>query len=596
MTIWVEGNNKFVLSAGAQLVSMDHEEAADAWWAKHVRTSPTFRWLVGRFVEADRANSNRQLFSMEGLQMARPSITHAPMNLNHFQRRIIGAYVATDMIYPVEGASELNPHIEALGVVWQHFFGAEVDAIEHAHSEGNLAFCVDEETEMLTAAGWKRHSELEVGEEILTLNTTANASEWLPLEKVHVYPDYSGDLISMEGMMHSSLTTPNHKWWVKRRASRSHLQPTWEWRTTETLTGMTQIPRAVPSMSLPDVETYTDEFVELVGWFWTEGSHAGAGAEICQSRDVNPEFCERIEATCRRLFGEPARVRDGGTWYVTERGGKVTFHLSKAAATDLKRVVSGRDKIVEPFFIRSLTERQLRLFIDVSIMADGTEATSDGQVSIVQGVEGRLRSFEMACALVGIPTNTTRFEIGTGPYKGREMWRTCLVRRSDLISPVRDAQLSRRRSDPGTFTVERSPFEGLVWCPQTRNGTFLARRRGTVYWTGNSMECVPRQVECTGDDGCGEIFEYAGRKSDSYCNHLNEFASDKLLIDPLFTAGAVLVGVQPGWRHADIHSLVAEYTDDQLESIYQDVAETHPEWDPVVWEASMHALLHLANG
>jgi hypothetical protein len=256
VTTWVEGQSKFVLAAGAALITDGHEEAADAWWAPHVRTSPCFKWLVGRFVEADRANSNRQMFSLEGLQMGRPHITHAPMNLNHFQRRIVGAYVATDLIYPVDGqkadeSTQLNPHIEALGVVWKHFFPGEVDAMEHAHAEGQLAF---------------------------------------------------------------------------------------------------------------------------------------------------------------------------------------------------------------------------------------------------------------------------------------------------------------------------------------------------------SMECVPRQIRCTGDGGCEQTFEYAGRQSDTYCEHLNETASDKLLIDPVFTAGAVLLPpVKPGWKHADIHSIVSSYSDEELDAMYRDVASTHPEWDPKVWEAAMEALLMMAN-
>ena len=29
-------------------------------------------------------------------------------------------------------------------------------------------------------------------------------------------------------------------------------------------------------------------------------------------------------------------------------------------------------------------------------------------------------------------------------------------------------------------------YTGRVWCPKTKNSTWLARRRGTVYFTGNS--------------------------------------------------------------------------------------------------------------
>lgn len=36
------------------------------------------------------------------------------------------------------------------------------------------------------------------------------------------------------------------------------------------------------------------------------------------------------------------------------------------------------------------------------------------------------------------------------------------------------------------MVVSRVEYGGTVWCPVTEDGTWLARRRGTVYFTGNS--------------------------------------------------------------------------------------------------------------
>jgi hypothetical protein len=75
------------------------------------------------------------------------------------------------------------------------------------------------------------------------------------------------------------------------------------------------------------------------------------------------------------------------------------------------------------------------------------------------------------------------------------------------LNPPRPARL--RRSD-GTSLVGREHYKGTVWCVTTGTGTFVARRRGTVFVTGNSYppELVrrivlgwsPREV-CT---RCGE--------------------------------------------------------------------------------------------
>lgn len=51
--------------------------------------------------------------------------------------------------------------------------------------------------------------------------------------------------------------------------------------------------------------------------------------------------------------------------------------------------------------------------------------------------------------------------------------------------------LDRNRVSPEDVTLTREPYDGPVWCPTTPDGTWLARRRGTVYFTGNSFMACP---------------------------------------------------------------------------------------------------------
>lgn len=152
-TAWFEGPHSFFMGSQAELIVNDRELAA-AWYSDKIVHNPAFAHVVGRFVEADRANDNKQLFSLEGLKLARPTITHAPMNMNHSSRRVVGAFIGTDLLFPTgtegepegEGASGdagLNPYIEALGVFWRHYFAEEYDLIEAAHAEGKLAFSME---------------------------------------------------------------------------------------------------------------------------------------------------------------------------------------------------------------------------------------------------------------------------------------------------------------------------------------------------------------------------------------------------------------------------------------------------------------------
>lgn len=197
-TAWFEGERSFFMASQAQLIVNDRELAA-AWYSNKIVHNPAYAHVVGRFVEADRPNLNKQLFSLEGLKLARPTITHAPMNMDHSSRRVVGAFIGTDLIFPtgqradatigcpgpecgqtypmVEDAcpacgatnpttvnnyspsdgnddaplggayassdAGLNPYIEALGVFWRHYFADEYDRIEAAHAEGKLAFSME---------------------------------------------------------------------------------------------------------------------------------------------------------------------------------------------------------------------------------------------------------------------------------------------------------------------------------------------------------------------------------------------------------------------------------------------------------------------
>jgi len=234
------------------------------------------------------------------------------------------------------------------------------------------------------------------------------------------------------------------------------------------------------------------------------------------------------------------------------------FHLTKAASEIFLDAAPG--KVVRPEIFVELTPSQLRLFIETSIDGDGSRATSDGQVCITQkNLEG-LRSLEIACALAGIPT-TTKPVVMRGFGKVVDAWRTCLVRRSDQIAPKRLAAMGNG------FTILEVPYEGVVWCPSTPNGTFLARRNGTVYWTGNSMECVSNEVACL-SDGCSNLMTYRAYMTEkaSRCEHMKD-GQPRRFVDPVFEgAGIIVPPVRPGWARADARVLMpqaAEYVQAQ---------------------------------
>jgi len=159
MSTLIRGTNSYFMGAQAFLLDDSEREIASDWASKHVTHNPALKWILGRFVEANQANNNKQAWSLEDLRLKQPTINHAPMNMVHQARHIVGAYVATEMLYPVENAASgepTNPHVEALGAFWRYYFPEEYQAVQKAHDEGALYFsmeCVAESIKFESAAG-----------------------------------------------------------------------------------------------------------------------------------------------------------------------------------------------------------------------------------------------------------------------------------------------------------------------------------------------------------------------------------------------------------------------------------------------------------
>jgi hypothetical protein len=152
--IVIEGKKSFFLATSAQLID-DTKDTASAWANGHIHPNPAFRWILGNYVEADRANSNGQYWTFESLKASQESIQYSPINFMHRPRHILGAYTASEMLYPVadEADADVHPYVEALGVLWKWYFPNEMVAIEAAFNEGALAFSMECVGSSVTCAG-----------------------------------------------------------------------------------------------------------------------------------------------------------------------------------------------------------------------------------------------------------------------------------------------------------------------------------------------------------------------------------------------------------------------------------------------------------
>lgn len=141
--MFFEGNDRIYIAGPAWIPSEVRpgvELATSEWATAHMVPNEANSYILGRFVEADRANSNKQYFRLGELLTAQPTIAYAPLNINH-QGSPVGTFVSSEMQYP-KGAEE-NPYIEALAAFWKAYYPETYDTVKAAFQEGNLYYSME---------------------------------------------------------------------------------------------------------------------------------------------------------------------------------------------------------------------------------------------------------------------------------------------------------------------------------------------------------------------------------------------------------------------------------------------------------------------
>ena len=320
--------------------------------------------------------------------------------------------------------------------------------------------CADEETEILTSRGFLRWDEVQVGDEAWTLSHGPYPrAEWNRITAVHRYQAVDLEMVEMKGKSHSSLTTLNHRWPIIKGKQAA-------WTTSTGFKAGDTVPISAPHAG-PSMKTYSDAFVELVAWFWTEGTLDGNYGNICQSHEVNAHKCALIRAAFTAEFGPDhgpfprlGRKTDGvPRWREVVDGHKLVWWFSSDVGRQFQAVAP--NMVPSMGFLRKLTSDQLALFVERSIDGDGCR--SGGKIVLGQKRWDMANAFQIAAILAGHSTAIHTNKRGN----------VVTLRHQTVFKPSRNHPC-------------RVNYTGVVWCVGTANQTWLARRNGTTYFTGNS--------------------------------------------------------------------------------------------------------------
>lgn len=150
MTVLIEGDQSFYITSKASLVD-ESRDVASEWASKYIYENPALKWVIGNYIEADNANSNGQQFALDDIRTNKPSLNHAPLNIDHQPHNIVGTLVASDLVYAMKG--EANPHLEVVSAIWKYYFPETLRKIEEAHEMGSLFYSMESIGESVTCTG-----------------------------------------------------------------------------------------------------------------------------------------------------------------------------------------------------------------------------------------------------------------------------------------------------------------------------------------------------------------------------------------------------------------------------------------------------------
>lgn len=338
--------------------------------------------------------------------------------------------------------------------------------------------CVDMDTQCLTKDGWKYQHQLKVGEEIYTKNVETGDLELQPIRAIKVH-DYKGKMWRLDGAI-DALVTPNHRWLIDTTYGRKKKIVPQMADSEYIANSKNNNPIHLSADRVIQQEgdgTWSDDEVSLIGWILTDG-HYNKGKDkrigITQSLRSNTDKVKVIDKLLKSLnikysrFGPDdlgaIRWRLSGKWVQ-----KLKSHLPK--------------KIMTPAFLNGLSSIQLKLLYDAMMLGNGNySSVKNLYVDFGAGSKKKADAFSMLCVLLGISTKLRPIS----PRLAKKQYDSMpnIPKQTKVFWTVLIKQRNRAQA---MFCQSWVKYDGQVWCPNIKNGTFIARRGNSVYVTGNTI-------------------------------------------------------------------------------------------------------------
>ncbi len=341
--------------------------------------------------------------------------------------------------------------------------------------------CLDSETEILTAKGWKGLADRPGnGDLIWTLNMQTGESEMAPvIRSVVRAAEPSEKMLTIKSQHLDIRVTEGHEFHLKYADPHFGGRPSPNWITRS---GKQMADRKsayllpISAEGLFEGIPLSDDELRLIAWFITDGGFTSNRTQI-EINQSPKKFHEDIRSVLTNLglnFKEYKRLPCKSGYKST-----VPFYYRFNIPKGVRGPINGwgkyeayLDKSISHLLMR-MTRDQFRVFWDELMKGDGSVST--GQLICCEKVQAdRLMQMAVTRGFAAI-------------------CRTDKTKKGKLVYYVglRDSRfIGSQPSDPRSskITLTESVDGELVWCVTTRNKTIFTRRRGKVAILGNCPE------------------------------------------------------------------------------------------------------------
>jgi len=320
--------------------------------------------------------------------------------------------------------------------------------------------CMSEDTEILTPEGWARYDEVKKGSKIKTFNIKTGKIENQTVRTVFK-KQYKGVMYNLKNRIQDQLISPKHRVVRKKFQSNEYILEPIE----DVLKLKSPFIVPIAGKNTNKEAKISDEKLKLLTWIISEGTierptkyRCCYRVSIYQSKMKNKKHYAEIISLLKHFKLNYSESESASL------GNKVVrIRLNAESSRKIHEWFGTKENIhFIPKIMMEMSERQSKLFLSTYLKADGFEnckiATTDPDI---------LDGLQVIAVNAG--------------YGFTVLKRKPTIGKKDIFV----LRLIKHK-ESYIQKVEKVKYNGIIWCPNTKNETVIARRNGKVFITGNT--------------------------------------------------------------------------------------------------------------